>query len=306
MYKIKVPASTANVGPGYDTFGLALNLYNYVSVLPGRNPGKLTFSLSGERTRALRDANHNLVIRATSRVLELAGVKCGGWHLQLINNIPVSRGLGSSAAAIVGGLVAGNTICGGKFSPDELLQLANELEGHPDNVAPALLGGFVAAAPQADGSIARLCFAAPAGLRYVIAIPDFYLSTRQVRTALPKRLSREDAVFNLQRAVLTAGALAQGDLDLFARVFDDRLHQQYRIPFITGSEAVMQAARQAGALAAGISGAGPTLIAFCRPDTAAAVSAAMQTAWQEYDVAARTLILEQDTVGACLIPEEES
>jgi len=303
MLRIQIPASTANIGPGYDTFGLALNLYNYVNVLPGRNPHKLTFTISGEKTRALADARHNLVVQAVTKVMEEAGQKAGGWHLQLENNIPVSRGLGSSSAAIVGGLVAGNAICGEPFSKQELLKFAVEMEGHPDNVAPTLLGGFVASAQYEDFSTDHFAFLPPADLRFVVAIPDFYLSTRQVRAAIPKKIVLKDAIFNLQRAVVLSGALAKGDLELFGRMVEDKMHQQYRLPFINGGTEVLAAAKEAGALASAVSGAGPTLIAFCREEKAAEVAASMETIWQQNGVNVQTMVLEADTEGAKLVSE---
>ena len=214
----------------------------------------------------------------------------------MYNVIPLSRGLGSSAAAIVGGLLAANLLLGEPLGREELLELAVELEGHSDNVAPALYGGFVSSC-QRGGKTVVLRLTPPEQLRAVAAIPDFYLSTSRARKILSAEVRREDAVHNIQCAALLVGAMATGDLQLFATAFDDRLHQEQRYRLIKGAKRVLRAAKGAGALAAGLSGAGPTLIAFTDTD-GAAVRQAMRRAWFSCGVHPKVLVLEQDNDGA--------
>lgn len=294
---VKVPATTANMGAGFDTFGMALAMYNTVGLrrLNGRG---IRLANVGSHTKSMEQPRENLTVRAARRVFEAAGVPFSGLEFKMYNVIPVSRGLGSSAAAIVGGLLVANLLLGEPLGRDELLELAVALEGHSDNVAPALYGGFVSSC-QRGGRTVTLRLTPPAELRVVAAIPDFYLSTSRARKILPAEVRREDAVHNIQCAALMVGAMATGDLQLLATAFDDRLHQEQRYRLIKGAKRVLRAAKAAGALAAGLSGAGPTLIAFCDSDTkAAAVRQAMRRAWFSCGVHPRVLVLEQDDQGA--------
>lgn len=295
MIKIKIPATTANVGPGFDSFGLALSFYNYVTIEKRGGKG-ISLENRGQDVKALDDPTHNLVVISALKVLNKASFNTNGLHFILENNIPVSRGLGSSAAAIVGGLMAGNELAGNPLTREEILEMAVEMEGHPDNVAPAIYGGFVASCQQEKTEMIKI--KAPEELYYVVAIPDFYLSTKVVRDAMPEKITIADAVYNVQRASLLLGALITSDLELFSKVVDDKIHQPYRFPFIKHSEAVLKAAKEAGSLAQAISGAGPTLIAFATKDKAEAVGRAMQEKWREAGVKCEIKILEQDLVGA--------
>ncbi len=284
---VRVPATTANMGAGFDTFGMGLRR------LQGRG---IRLANVGSHTKSMEQPRDNLTVRAARSVFDTVHERFSGLEFKMYNVIPVSRGLGSSAAAIVGGLLAANLLLGEPLSREELLELAVELEGHSDNVAPALYGGFVSSC-QRGGKTAVLRLTPPEQLRAVAAIPDFYLSTSRARKILSAEVRREDAVHNIQCAALLVGAMATGDLQLFATAFDDRLHQEQRYRLIKGAKRVLRAAKGAGALAAGLSGAGPTLIAFTDTD-GAAVRQAMRRAWFSCGVHPKVLVLEQDNDGA--------
>ncbi len=292
---VRVPATTANMGAGFDTFGMAFAMYNTCTLrsIPGK---AIRLENIGAHTKSMEHVRDNLTVRAARRVFERVGVPFAGLEFKLYSVIPVSRGLGSSSAAIVGGLVAANMLLGDPLSRDELLEMAVELEGHSDNVAPALYGGFVSSC-QRDGKTVLLKLDPPEKLRAVVAIPDFYLSTSRARKILAPEVRREDAVHNIQCAAMMVGAMATGDLKLFAAAFDDRLHQEQRYKLIRGAKRVLRAARNAGALAAGLSGAGPTLIAFTDGD-GATIKKAMSRAWLAAGVRPQVMLLEQDNIGA--------
>ncbi len=295
---IRVPATTANLGAGFDTFGMAFAMYNTVGLK--RIPGNaIRLENLGAHTKTMEQIKDNLTVRAARKVFDAVGEPFAGLEFKMYNVIPVSRGLGSSSAAIIGGLVAANRLLGDQLEKAQLLELAVELEGHSDNVAPALYGGFVSSC-QRGGKTVALKLTPPADLAAVVAIPDFYLSTSKARKILAPEVKREDAVHNIQCAALMVGAMATGDLQLFAAAFDDRLHQEQRYRLIKGAKRVLRAARSAGAIAAGLSGAGPTLIAFINTEDnrAEQIKKAMRRAWEFAGVSAKTVLLEQDNQGA--------
>jgi len=260
---VKVPATSANLGPGFDALGLALDLWNETEFTTA---DKFVLRIAGEGAERLAPNPKNLIVRSMQRVYEMVDQKMPAVNIHCINRIPLASGLGSSAAAIITGLLGANEMLGNPFSNADILNLATELEGHPDNVAPALSGGLVACTTSYSQSIneckviARKLSIKPCAI--TIALPDFHFPTKQARAALPKRVSMKDAVQNISRAVLVTEAFRTGDLDLLGQVMDDALHQPYRLPLIPGALKAMDAAKKAGASAVALSGAGPSLIAF--------------------------------------------
>ena len=295
---IRVPATTANMGAGFDTFGMAFAMYNTVA-LKRITGNAIRLENLGAHTKTMEQVKDNLTVRSARKVFDAVGEPFAGLEFKMYNVIPVSRGLGSSSAAIIGGLMAANRLLGDPLDKAQLLELAVELEGHSDNVAPALYGGFVSSC-QRGGKTVALKLTPPANLAAVVAIPDFYLSTSKARKILDPEVKRADAVHNIQCAALMVGAMATGDLQLFAAAFDDRLHQEQRYRLIKGAKRVLRAARSAGAIAAGLSGAGPTMIAFINTEDnrAEQIKKAMQRAWEFAGVSAKTMLLEQDNQGA--------
>ncbi|MGQ9558829.1 MAG: homoserine kinase [Desulfurispora sp.] len=291
--RVTVPASTANLGPGFDCLGMALNLYNIVEM---QEASGLEIIVEGEGAGSIaRDAS-NLVYRAATLLLNKAGYRPPGLNIRLINNIPLARGLGSSSAAILGGLLAANALSGGTFSSAELLDMALELEGHADNLAAALWGGIAVVAPV-EGRVRHVQLDPPAGLKVIAAVPDYTLSTAASRQVLPETIPYRDAVYNLGRLALLIAALSRQDTDLFSVAMQDVLHQPYRSALIPGMDRIMQAARDAGARSVTLSGAGPTITAFaCERE--ADIARAMQQSMQDSGINCRVLILQPDHRGA--------
>lgn len=252
--KIKIPASSANLGPGFDCFGIAWQCYNEIDFALGG--GALSISGCAEKYQN-RD---NLAYRGYKAVLDKCGLDEAPLAIRFMKtSIPVSRGLGSSAALIVGGVVAANEIHRLGLSGKELLAIASELEGHPDNVAPALFGGF-AVSTLANGRALSVPFPVCKSLHFTALIPDFELSTELSRNVLPQQLPRADAIFNLSRAALLLKALELGDLELCAIALDDKIHQPYRAKLIPGFDRARELALSNGAAGLCLSGAGSTLL----------------------------------------------
>lgn len=251
-----VPASTANLGPGFDSLGMALPIYAGVGL---RAADQTRIHLFGDQLAGIPTDKTNLVYEVAQAVFRRAGVDVPELEIVYDSDIPLARGLGSSAAAIVGALMAANELIGGALPEDELFQMATALERHPDNVGAALFGGFVAAAW--DGERAEYVrFDPPAELDVMVAIPAFELHTKKARNVLPQQVALSDAVFNLSHSSLLTAALASGRLDVLRHAMRDRLHQPYRAPLIPGMAEVLQGAPKHGALGAVLSGAGPTLL----------------------------------------------
>jgi len=295
--RVRVPATSANLGPGFDVLGLALALHNEIDA---EEADQVSVAIEGEGAGRLETGARNVVARAVRMAFEAAGRPFRGVALRCVNRIPPSRGLGSSAAAWMGGLVAGNALAGGGLSRDTLLELATRAEGHPDNVAAALLGGLTVSCKTGERVVA-LSLPVPPAIRWVVLIPEIEGSTEEARAVLPASVSRADAVFNLQRVALLLGALSAGRLDLLPAALDDRLHQPQRwrlFPWLPGAVA---AARDAGALGCVLSGAGPSLLApVAGPGDA--VAAAMEAALRDAGTAGRAVTLAVDVTGVTCEP----
>ncbi len=295
MVRVRVPATTANLGAGFDVLGLSLALYNEVDATASDT---LVITMEGEGAAELpRDAS-NLVWKAAQQVFAHVGRAAPGARLHMRNAIPLESGLGSSAAAVVAGMLLGNALIGGQVDREMLLALAIDMEGHPDNVAPAMLGGLIAAGRDDTGRPMVTRLSTPA-LKAVVVMPDARLSTAVARRALPKTFPMADAVFNLGHLALTIAAFQQGDYDLLARAMDDRLHQPYRAPLVPGLAEALAAARACGAAAA-ISGAGPAVVAFAA-DGHAALAACIVECFAKAGCAARSWVLDV-AEGACVEP----
>ena len=298
---INVPATSANLGPGFDTLGLALDLWNQSSVTPAK---EFSITVQGEGSERLTSGKNNLIVRAAQRLAERAGKPLPPFHADCVNAIPLFSGMGSSSAAILTGLLAANALLENRFSRDEILNLASEMEGHPDNVASALLGGLVVATMNEGKVMARqIPIMGDQGghtgppLHITIVLPDFYLPTKQARTALPKKVSMKNAVHNISRTALVVEALRSGDYELLGKVMDDRLHQPFRMKLIPGAAPALEAAKKAGAAAVALSGAGPSLIAFSSK-AEAGVGESMRHAFEAAGLTARIFNLRVSDHGA--------
>lgn len=296
--KVRVPATTANLGPGFDCLGMALGLHNTVEL--AQTDGGLRITVDGEGAGLIPTGATNLVYRAVAALFDRVGQPRPGLRIHLNNCIPLMSGLGSSSAAIVGGLVAANALLDEPLATDELLALAVSMEGHPDNVAPALLGGLVVVVEAEGRPIYRRIGVPP--LEVVVVVPDFRLATVEARAALPAQVPLADAVFNLGRTTLVVQGLIHADYDLLASVMDDRLHQPYRAPLVPGLVDVFHAARQAGAAGVALSGAGPSVVAFASQGHVA-IAEAMSGAFARHGLGARTLVLRAATEGAQIVEQ---
>lgn len=295
--RVWVPASTANLGAGFDALGLALGLYNEVEVECEADGAGLRLVIEGEGAERLQALGaQNLAARAVVGTLAHLGVSQRDIRVRMVNRIPLSRGLGSSSAAVVGGVVAAATLAGASLSPEDVLDLALPLEGHPDNITPALLGGLTVAT-LVDGKVRCVKLPVPPALQAVAVIPDFRLPTVKARQALPPTVPRSDAVFNVGRVALFLAALQAGRLDLLREAVKDRLHEPYRAALVPGMPEVLAEGERAGALACFLSGAGPTLLALVT-DAPGDVGQRMVQCWHEQaGVVARAQLLPIDREG---------
>jgi len=295
---VRVPATTANLGPGFDALGLALDLWNETIWTPTRD-GEIRVTISGEGEDTLpTDATNPIVVVALSLYARL-GATCEGLRVHCINRIPLGSGLGSSSAALVSGLLGANALLGEPLSQEDILRLAIETEGHPDNVAPAMLGGLVVSILH-DGRVVSIKLPARAHrapLRATVVLPKFEFPTEHARSILPRTVDRQDAIFNISRSVLVVEALRTGDLEMLGKAMDDRLHQPHRLPLIPGALSALEAARRAGAAAVALSGAGPSLIAFS-DDWAPEIGEAMRREFERAGLEARVFHLRISERGA--------
>ena len=301
--RVRVPGTSANCGPGFDCLGLACTVYNDLELRLTREPG-LSITMTGEGATNIPCDNRNIVWRSAQYLLEKAGKdkEYRGAVIHMENRVPLSRGLGSSATAIVAGLTAANALIGNPFNRREILQFATDIEGHPDNVAPAIFGGFTVNAVT-NGRVDCFSFLPRFRMKFVVAVPNFPLSTRMARKVLPTEVPMKDAIFNIGRASMLVAALTRGNERYLRLGLDDALHQPYRAELIPGMYHVFKAARRAGAAGATLSGAGPCLIAYVleRRHAEEAVGKAMLEAFRKHDVDARILTLDLDTHGAQIL-----
>ncbi|MCE2432268.1 MAG: homoserine kinase [Candidatus Latescibacteria bacterium] len=294
-FRIRLPGSTANLGPGYDALGMALSIYNYVAVKIRSQPG-LSFRIEGEGKGILPADEVNLFYRAAQFTAQRAEKILPGIDIHMHNTVPLARGLGSSSTAIVGGVIAANCLLGEPFSQMEMLDIATAIEGHPDNVSPCLLGGFTASTMN-DNRVACVRALPPKELRAVVAIPEFELKTEDARNVLPNTISHRDAVFSTSRACIVTAALITGNFEHLAVGMQDRLHHPYRAKLIPGFDQILAEAVNAGAWGAALSGAGPTLVALTTQN-ADAIGQAMIGIWAKKNIRARYQILKVDPSGA--------
>lgn len=291
---VNVPATTANLGPGFDCLGLALDWWNTITVEPAR-----TFQviLKGDSAGLSADET-NMVVEHMRIFYQHIGAPMPTLRVTMTNRIPIGKGFGSSAAALVGGLVAGNAIAGTPLTAQELLELANELEGHPDNVSAAIFGGFTISV--FDGHRVVCATIEPSQKwRAVVYIPDHALSTKTARGVVPVQVSRSDAVFNIGRAALVAYAFTTGRAGFLPIATQDRLHQPYRVPLVRGMPEMLDAVCAAGAQGAALSGAGPSLIAFATSTTQAAhIRKAFTDTAKKLKLTGETAILKLSERGA--------
>ena len=303
---VDVPATTANLGPGFDCLGAALDLNNRFAMRRIEGGGeRFELIIEGSEGSHLRGGPENLVYRAAQRVWKAAGLEPVALEARVRLAVPPARGLGSSATAIVAGLMGANALVGEPLSKEKLLELAIDIEGHPDNVVPSLLGGLCMTAKAASQRWRVVRCEWTSTVKAVVAIPSIRLSTSEARRAMPKAIPVSDAVVNLGALTLLLQGLRTGNGDLISDGMHDRLHEPYRWRLIKGGDQVKQAAMDAGAWGCAISGAGPSVLALCAEDKGMAVSRAMVRAWEAAGVASRAPVLNVQTTGSSWQPADD-
>lgn len=306
--RVEVPATTANLGAGFDALGLALSITNLLDFTLSDEPG-VRVHITGPGTDHLpRDASH-LAVQAALRFYDEAGLpRPVGLTVKQTIRVPLAGGLGSSATAVVGGILAASALSGANWSRERLLDLACRIEGHPDNVAPALLGGLVVSVSEESGKVCAISVPVneawtPAA---VLAVPDFEVKTRDARAVLRPSVPLEDAVYNVGRAALFVAAATTGRTDCLSTCMEDRLHQASRSSLVPGLEAVFEAAVAAGSLGVALSGSGPTVLALTDPAHAHTVGQGMARAFAGAGVQAQIVHTSPRYDGATVFVHRSS
>ncbi len=297
MVKVKVPASTSNLGSGFDTFGLALQLY--LTVEMDTIPMGLQIFTSGEGSSEIANDENNLVFKAVEKLFQTMGNKLPGLKIKTNNEIPLQRGLGSSATAIIAGLICASELAGKNLEKDEILSIAADMEGHPDNVAACLYGGLTISCLDNSKILTRK-IAVDESLNCVLMIPNDTISTKAAREVLPETVSHRDAVFNLQRSALLTEAFMSKSYEILSIAMKDKLHQQFRKHLIPGYDELEKTGYENGALGVCISGSGSSILGFAIHE-----SERLEKAWQEktreLNINARVVTLGCDNTGASII-----
>lgn len=297
-HSFRVPASTSNLGAGFDALSLALERYLRVAV-EGASTGSI--EARGVDCEKIPAGEENLMVRVMQSVARQRNRKLPAFRMVIDNEIPLARGMGSSAAALLAGITCYELLVEDRLSEQEIFHYAHEFEPHPDNLAAALHGGLVVAAMTAEGDVLVAKLPVADGVQPIVVIPAFELSTEKARSVLPQTYSRKDAVYNVQRAALTIAALTAGKWMLVREAMRDRIHQPYRALLIPGLEEIL-ALQTPGLIGVALSGAGPTVLALARSADAASVGKAIADTFGKWGVEATPYVLKIDTVGRLVEP----
>lgn len=292
MIKLRVPASSANMGAGFDTLGVALGLYNRITV--EEIPEGLEVINRNTQSFIPKDTN-NLIYRAMIHLFESIGYKPKGYRIEQNSQIPMTRGLGSSSACIVGGMLAANIISGRTLSYNEIIHLASKMEGHPDNVGPALYGGFCVSLTDGDKTIIKST-KINSDIKFAVIIPDFFVATKKSRGVLPAKVDFRDAVYNISHASMMQAAMISGDMDALRIAVKDKMHQQYRKSYIDGMENIFNQTYSLGSYATYLSGSGPTVLSVISGDSRGFVRG-MREYFERNSLRWKCMVLPVDNVG---------
>lgn len=308
---VKVPATSANIGPGFDCLGLALPIYNTVTieetVLPGTG---IEINLMSEEETPMEEMifdnipkdENNIVYKAVEMLYNSIGQEPSELRINIQSQIPITRGLGSSAAVIVGGLIAANKLLGSPADETALLSIATEVEGHPDNVAPAILGGFVLSSQEDDGTITYSKLEWPSEWDITVCIPDFELSTNIARSVLPESVPLSDAVFNAKHLALLIDAVNTKNDKLMKIALKDKLHQPYREKLVPGMREIMEAFKhEDGILGCVLSGAGPTMLVISNKYDLDKIKSTVKEIWESQSIKTDIRTLKIEPQGAMII-----
>lgn len=299
MIYVKTPATTANLGCGFDSIGMAFQMYN--ELWAEETDSGFSVKVLREQEQPIPTDEGNLIYKTMKDFYQAVGKKLPGIRLYQKDSIPMTRGLGSSAACVVSGLLAANELSGAKLPLEEMVQMSAKLEGHPDNAAPALLGGIVVGALD-EKELKYVRIPVPEALRFAVLVPSFPLSTEAARGVLPEMVPHKDAIFNTSRAGLLIASLMTGQLENLQMSFDDRLHQPYRKSIIPNMESIFEQAKALGAKGVFLSGAGPTIVAVL--DDAKDFEQKMQDYFATIDGGWTAQIIAPDETGAVVGTQE--
>lgn len=303
---VKIPATTANLGPGFDSFGMALPFYDYITVeetvMPGSGIQIELIDYDEDILNSIPTDENNIVYKAIELLYNFIGQTPEELKITIKSGIPMTRGLGSSAAVIVGGLIAANELLGRPADLDALLSIAAEMEGHPDNVAPAILGGFVMASLEDDGSVIYRQIEWPKEWKITVCVPDYELSTNISRSVLPQEIPQKDAIFNLKRSAMLIHALDTKDDNLMRAALKDRLHQPYRTKLVPGLNDIIESLKNDNdVLGTVLSGAGPAIIVISKGNNLNKIYDIINETWTNLNVKVDIYTVEPEMQGACII-----
>ena len=305
---VKIPATTANLGPGFDCFGLALPIYNYVTVEETVMPG------SGIQIEIINNNNNddilnsvptdesNIAYKAIELLYNFIGQTPDELKITIKSDIPMAKGLGSSASVIEGGLIAANELLGRPADTDVLLSIATEIEGHPDNVAPAILGGFVFASQENDGSVLYRKIDWNKDWKLTVCVPDYELATNISRSVIPTEIPLKDAVFNLKRSAMFIHALQTKDSQLMKAALKDKIHQPYRTKLVPGLNEIIDSLKnEENVLGTVLSGAGPAILVISEGNNKDRIYQIIEDTWNNLNVKVNIFTVEPEENGACIV-----
>jgi homoserine kinase len=293
---IRIPASTSNLGAGFDALSLALNRYLKVTV---ERADSVRIEARGVDQALIPTTADNLIVRVAQATAEMRGRTLPAFRMAIDNEIPLARGMGSSAAAIIAGITCYEVLADENLAEQDLFRCAFEFESHPDNLAAALHGGLVATAVGDNGAVLVSKSVISGRVAGIVVIPSFELSTEKARSVLPQSYSRKDVVYNIQRSALTIAALTSGDWTLMREAMRDRVHQPFRAKLIPGLEEILSL-ELGGLFGIALSGAGPTVFAFVDPDQAAVVGRAIEDTFKKHGVDAKSQLVDIDRSGRAI------
>ena len=304
---VKVPASIANIGPGFDCMGIAIPLYNEITVEEAVLPGSgITINLVDYDEEPI-DLNvptdkNNIVYKAIELLYNFIGQSANDLVITIKTGIPVAKGLGSSASVIVGGLVAANELLGKPADLDVLISIATEVEGHPDNITPALLGGFILSSLEEDGSVVYRKLEWPKEWKLTVFIPDFELDTAISRSVLPEKVSIKDAAYNARRCAMLIEAIDKKDTELLQKALTDKLHQPYRAKLIAGFEEIIKSIKNIdGVYGCVLSGAGPSILVISDSKSVNEFSEKINKIWLDLNVNCQYETMSADEQGTIVV-----
>lgn len=301
---VKVPATTANFGPGFDCIGMALPIYNYVTVEETVLPGSgIEINIINEKdefaTMSIPTDENNIAFKAIELLYNSIGLSASELKITIKTQIPIAKGLGSSASVIVGGLIAANELLGRPADISALLSIATEVEGHPDNITPAIVGGFVLASLEEDGSIVYRKLNWPEKWNVMICIPDYELATDISRSVIPKEIPIKDVSFNLRRIAMLIEAINTKDSELMKLALQDRLHQPYRMKLVPGlNDIIDNLKNEQNVLGCVLSGAGPSIVIISENNNVEKIKDIVNKTWHNLNVKTEILTLKPEEIGA--------